>query len=60
MKYILLTLLTALMFSCSGEPRKLKGGTAVTVEGDTIEFYGGTITYETAGSRDIRSIHISE
>lgn len=38
----------------------LKGGTMITVKGDTIEFYGGTLTYSGFGSRSIRDIAIND
>ena len=39
---------------------RLKGGTIITVKGDTIKFYGGRLTYKSFGERDIRSIVIDE
>lgn len=39
---------------------RLKGGTIITVKGDTIKFYGGRLTYRSFGERDIRSIVIDE
>lgn len=39
---------------------RLKGGTIITVKGDTIEFYGGTLTYNGFGSRSIRDIAIND
>lgn len=34
----------------------VKGGMVITIKGDTIEFYGGTLTYEIFGKRSINSI----
>jgi hypothetical protein len=39
---------------------RLKGGMVITVKGDTIKFYGGTLTYKTFGERNIRSVVIDE
>lgn len=39
---------------------RLKGGTIITVKGDTIEFYGGTLTYNGFDSRSIRDIAIND
>lgn len=39
---------------------RLKGGMVITIKGDTIEFYGGTLTYKCFGERDIRSVVIDE
>lgn len=39
---------------------RLKGGTIITVKGDTIEFYGGTLTYPGFDSRSIRDIAIND
>lgn len=50
-----------MLFSCKDDiAGPLKGGTMITVKGDTIEFYGGTLTYSGFGSRSIRSIAINE
>lgn len=38
----------------------VKSGTAITIDGDTIEFYGGTITYPFFGQRSIRDMVIKE
>lgn len=49
------------MLSCKGGmEHRLKGGTLITIKGDTIEFYGGTLTYKCFGERDIRSVVIDE
>lgn len=50
----------ATMLSCKGDmEHRLKGGTIITVKGDTIKFYGGRLTYR-FDERDIRSIVIDE
>lgn len=50
-----------MLFSCKDDiAGRLKGGTIITVKGDTIEFYGGTLTYSGFGSRDIRGIAIND
>ena len=61
MRFILIILMATTMLSCKGnmEPR-LKGGMVITIKGDTIEFYGGTLTYKCFGERDIRSVVIDE
>ena len=49
------------MLSCKGNMKhRLKGGMVITIKGDTIEFYGGTLTYKCFGERDIRSVVIDE
>jgi hypothetical protein len=49
------------MLSCKGDiAGPLKGGTIITVKGDTIKFYGGTLTYSVFGTRGIRSIAIND
>lgn len=51
----------ATMLSCKGDmEHRLKGGTIITVKGDTIKFYGGTFTYKLFGERDIRGVVIDE
>lgn len=61
MRFILIILMTATMLSCKGDmEHRLKGGMVITVKGDTIKFYGGTLTYKTFGERDIRSVVIDE
>lgn len=58
--YINYTLATT-MLSCKGDmEHRLKGGMVITVKGDTIKFYGGTLTYKCFGERDIRSVVIDE
>lgn len=39
---------------------RLRGGMIITVKGDTIEFYGGTLTYSVFGTRSVRAIAISD
>jgi len=61
MRFVLLILMIIMLFSCKDDiAGRLKGGTIITVKGDTIEFYGGTLTYSGFGSRSIRSIAINE
>ena len=53
--------MTATMLSCKGAmEHRLKGGMVITVKGDTIKFYGGTLIYKCFGERDIRSVVIDE
>ncbi len=50
-----------MLLSCKDDMAgSLKGGTIITVEGDTIEFYGGTLTYRALGVRSIREIALKE
>ena len=45
----------ATMLPCKGDmEHRLKGGTIITVKGDTIKFYGGRLTYRSFGERDIK------
>ena len=61
MRFILIILMTATMLSCKGDmEHRLKGGMVITVKGDTIKFYGGTLTYKAFGERNIRSVVIDE
>jgi hypothetical protein len=61
MRFILIILMTIMMLSCEGDiEHRLKGGMMITVKGDTIKFYGGTLTYKYFGKRDIRSVVINE
>jgi hypothetical protein len=57
---ILFASLILALSSCDRKSYHVKGGTAITIDGDTIEFYGGTITYPFAGQRSIREIVIKE
>ena len=51
--------MTATMLSCKGGMKhRIKGGMVITVNGDTIKFYGGRLIYNSFGERDIRSIVI--
>lgn len=53
--------MTTMMLSCEDNmEHRLKGGMIITVKGDTIEFYGGTLTYKCFGERNIRSVVIDE
>lgn len=50
-----------MLLSCKDDiAGRLKGGTIITVKGDTIEFYGGTLTYSGFGARSIRDIAIND
>nr|UWD62314.1 MAG: hypothetical protein [Bacteriophage sp.] len=61
MRFILIILMATTMLSCKGNmEHRLKGGMVITIKGDTIEFYGGTLTYKCFGERDIRSVVIDE
>ncbi len=61
MRFILIMLMTTMMLSCEeGMEHRLKGGMVITVKGDTIEFYGGTLTCKFFGERSIRSVVIDE
>lgn len=61
MRFILIILMATTMLSCKGDmEHRLKGGMVITVKGDTIKFYGGTLTYKRFGERDIRSVVIDE
>lgn len=61
MRFILIILMATTMLSCKGDMEyRLKGGMVITVKGDTIKFYGGTLTYKCFGERDIRSVVIDE
>jgi len=61
MRFVLLILMIIMLFSCKDDiAGRLKGGTIITVKGDTIEFYGGTLTYSGFGSRGIRGIAIND
>lgn len=61
MRFILIMLMTTMMLSCEDSvEHRLKGGMAITIKGDTIKFYGGTLTYKCFGERDIRSVVIDE
>lgn len=61
MRFILITLIITMLLSCKDDiAGRLKGGTIITVKGDTIEFYGGTLTYSGFGARSIRDIAIND
>lgn len=61
MRFILIILMATTMLSCKGGmEHRLKGGMVITVKGDTIKFYGGTLTYKCFGERGIRSVVIDE
>ena len=61
MRFVLLILMIIMLFSCKDDiAGPLKGGTMITVKGDTIEFYGGTLTYKGFDTRSIRNIAIND
>lgn len=61
MRFILIILMIIMLLSCKDDiAGPLKGGMVITVKGDTIKFYGGTLTYKCFGERDIRSVVIDE
>lgn len=61
MRFILIILMIAMLLSCKDDMAGyLKGGTIITVKGDTIEFYGGKLNYSGFGSRSIRDIAIND
>lgn len=61
MRFILIILMIIMLLSCKDDiAGPLKGGTIITVKGDTIKFYGGTLTYRGFGTRSIRDIAIND
>ena len=61
MRFILIILMIIMLLSCKDDmEHRLKGGMVITVKGDTIKFYGGTLTYKRFGERNIRSVVIDE
>lgn len=61
MRFILIILMIIMLLSCKDDiAGPLKGGTIITVKGDTIKFYGGTLTYSGFGTRRIRDIAIND
>lgn len=61
MRFVLLILMITMLLSCKDDMAgPLKGGTIITVKGDTIEFYGGTLTYIGFGTRSIRDIAVND
>ena len=59
-KILLFASLMLILSSCDSKSYHVKSGTAITIDGDTIEFYGGTITYPFFGQRSIRDMVIKE
>lgn len=59
-KILLFASLMLALSSCDSKSYHVKSGIAITIDGDTIEFYGGTITYPFFGQRSIREIVIKE
>lgn len=57
-KILLFASLILALSSCDSKSYHVKSGIAITIDGDTIEFYGGTITYPFCGHRSIRDIFI--
>lgn len=61
MRFILIALMIITLFSCrDGVTGYLRGGTIITVKGDTITFYGGILTYSAFGSRSINGVIIEK
>jgi hypothetical protein len=61
MRFILIILMIIMLLSCKDDiAGPLKGGTIITVKGDTLKFYGGTLTYSGFGTRSIRDIAIND
>lgn len=59
MRFILIILMIIMLLSCKDDiAGPLKGGTIITVKGDTIKFYGGTLTYSGFGTRSIKAIEL--
>lgn len=59
MKKIFVVLFVCIaLSSCSSKPEHIKEGYAITIEGDTVHFYGGTLTYPFLGKRDIRNVTV--
>lgn len=56
-KILLFASLILALSSCDSKSYHVKSGIAITIDGDTIEFYGGTIFF---GQRSIREIVIKE
>lgn len=61
MRFVLIILMTTMLLSCKDDMAGcLRGGMIITVKGDTIEFYGGTLTYRGFGTRSIRNVTIND
>lgn len=61
MRFISIIFMIIMLLSCKDDMAGcLKGGTIITVKGDTIKFYGGTLTYSGFGTRSIRDIAIND
>ncbi|UYU67312.1 MULTISPECIES: hypothetical protein [Bacteroides] len=61
MRFVLIILMTTMLLSCKDDMAgRLRGGMIITVKGDTIEFYGGTLTYSGFGTRSIRDVTIND
>ena len=59
-KALLLISLILVLSSCGGKSYRLRGGRAITIEGDTVGFYGGEISSSFIGNRSIRMVIIKE
>lgn len=59
-KALLLISLILVLSSCDSKSYRLRGGRAITIEGDTVEFYGGEISSSSIGNRSIRMVIIKE
>lgn len=61
MKFILTILIAITLLACKDDiSGHLKYGTIVTIKGDTITFYGGTLTYSPFGLKSINGIVIEK
>lgn len=61
MRFILIILMITMLLSCKDDMAgRLKGGTIITVKGDTIDFYGGTLTHGVFGRSSILDIAIND
>lgn len=61
MRFILIVLMATILSSCKDDMAgNLRGGTVITIKGDTITFYGGTLTNSQFGSRSIKGVLIDD
>lgn len=61
MRFILIVLMSVMLLSCKDNMAgPIKGGTIITLEGDTIEFYGGYLTNRGFGYRGISDVAFDE
>lgn len=59
-KFILITAITLTLLSCSKTNGPIRSGIIITLEGDTIEFYGGYLRYSGWGYWSINSMGIKD